>query len=48
MVDKTAIRERIRRHAGSGFRTATDLPFTFAVPGNFRLSRRECGSGIGK
>ncbi|MFN0281826.1 MAG: hypothetical protein ACKVZ6_07625 [Kineosporiaceae bacterium] len=41
MVDKTAVRERIRRYAGSEFRTATDLPFTYAVPGNFLHIARE-------
>jgi hypothetical protein len=41
MVDKTAVWERIRRHAGSEFRTATGLPFTYAVPGNFLRVTRE-------
>jgi hypothetical protein len=33
--------ERIRRYAGFEFRTATDLPFTCAVPGNFLRITRE-------
>jgi hypothetical protein len=32
--------ERIRRHAGSEFRTVTGLPFTYEVPGQFlRVTR---------
>lgn len=41
MVDKAAVWERIRRYAGSEFRTYTDLPFTYAVPGNFLKVTRE-------
>ncbi len=40
MVDKAAVWERIRRCAGTEFRTTTDLPCTYAVPGNYlRITR---------
>lgn len=41
MVDKVAVWERIRRYAGAEFRTYTDLPFTYVVPGNFLKVTRQ-------
>jgi hypothetical protein len=40
MPDINVVWERIRRHAGADFSTATGLPFTYEVPGQYlRVSR---------
>jgi hypothetical protein len=41
VVDKVKVWERIQHYAGEEFRTKTELPFTYVVPGNFlRVTRQ--------
>jgi hypothetical protein len=40
MIDKAAVWDRIRRHAGAEFTTITGLPFTYSAPGSYvRVTR---------